>query len=71
MNVGTFFVAISSLYFFLSIYFGMLLYVIVDEQLRAQLIALATSFFVGGMVLIILFAVVRISGRLLARARAS
>jgi hypothetical protein len=65
LRVGTVFAVISFLLFFLSIYFGLLpLSVKVDEKLRAQLLALATSFFVGGMVISVLFTVAKIGGRL-------
>jgi uncharacterized membrane protein YdcZ (DUF606 family) len=37
------------------------LYVTVDEQLGVQLLAMATSFFVGGTVMVALFAIVKIS----------
>ena len=65
MRVGTLFVVISFFCFFLSINFGVLLqYLVVDELLKAQLLSLTTSFFIGGIVMIVLFAVVKFSGRL-------
>jgi hypothetical protein len=65
MRVGTVFVVASFVCFFLSIYFAMLPPIIMpDERLRVQLLALATSFFVGGTVIIVLFAAVKFSGRL-------
>jgi hypothetical protein len=65
MKGETVFVVLSFLCFFLSIYFGMLpLYVILDEQMKAQLLALSTSFFTGGLVLVASFAIIKISGKL-------
>ena len=62
MRTETVFVTISGFCFFLSIYFGILSqYLVVDELLRAQLTALATSFFVGGAVVAILLAMVKIT----------
>lgn len=65
MRVESVFVVISFVCFFLSIYFAMLaLFGTVDEQLRAQLLSLTTSFFVGGIVIAVLFAVLKIAARL-------
>jgi len=64
MKVGTVFVVVSFICFFLTVYFAMLpQYVSVDGHLKRQLLALATSFFVGGMVLILFFAIIKISGK--------
>lgn len=61
MRMGTVFVMISGVCFFLAIYFGILSqYLVVDELLRVQFTALATSFFVGGAVVAILFALAKI-----------
>jgi VIT1/CCC1 family predicted Fe2+/Mn2+ transporter len=65
LKVATVVIVVSFFCFFLAVYFAMLpQYVIVNEHLKAQLLALATSFFVGGMVLIIFFAIIKISGKL-------
>jgi hypothetical protein len=65
MSAETVLVVVSFVCFFLAIYFAMFpLYVIMDEPLRVQLLAVATSFFVGGTVIIILVAVVKIIGRI-------
>lgn len=61
MRMGTVFVMISGFCFFLAIYFGILSQcLVVDELLRVQLTALATSFFVGGAVVAILSALTKI-----------
>lgn len=61
MKIGTVFVMISGFCFFLSVYFGILSQSLaVDRPLRVQLIALATSFFVGGAVVAILHALAKI-----------
>jgi hypothetical protein len=61
LRMGTVFGMISGVCFFLVIYFGILSQcLIVDELLRVQLMALATSFFVGGAVVAILFALAKI-----------
>jgi Golgi nucleoside diphosphatase len=63
LRIETVFVMISLVCFFISIYFVVFsLYVIVDELLKVQLLALASSFFVGGVVIAILSAVLRIAG---------
>jgi hypothetical protein len=63
LKMETVFVMISIVCFFLSIYFVVLsMYVIVDELLKVQPLALASSFFVGGVVIAILSAVLRIAG---------
>jgi hypothetical protein len=61
LRMGTVFVTISGVCFFLAIYFGILSQsLVMDELLRVQLTALATSFFVGGAVVAILFALTKI-----------
>ena len=61
MKIDTVFVMIAGFCFFLAIYFGILSqYLEVDILSRAQLIALATSFFVGGAVVAILLALIKI-----------
>ena len=61
MRIQTVFVMILSLCFFLSIYFVILSsYAIEDQLQRVQLLAMATSFFVGGAVITILYIVVKI-----------
>jgi len=57
----TVFVTILSFCFFLSIYFAVLSsYAIEDQLQKVQLLAMATSFFVGGAVITILYIVVKI-----------
>jgi hypothetical protein len=49
--------------FFFSIYFAVLwLYLIVDELLKVQLLALASSFFVAGVVTAILSILLKLVG---------
>ena len=61
MRIETVLVTILSLCFFLSIYFVILSsYAIEDKLQRVQLLAMATSFFVGGAVIAILYIVVKI-----------
>ena len=61
--MGRVLVMISGFCFFLSIYFGILSQSLAtDEILRVQLIALATSFFVGGALVAILLALVKFIG---------
>lgn len=61
LRMGTVFVIILGVCFFLAIYFGILSQcLVVDELLIVQLTALATSFFVGGTVVAILFALTKI-----------
>jgi hypothetical protein len=61
LKIDTVFVAISGFCFFMSIYFGILSQPLaVDGLIGAQLMALATSFFVGGAVVAILLALVKI-----------
>jgi hypothetical protein len=61
LKMETVFVTISGFCFFLSIYFGLLSQcLVVDALLRAQLTALAISFFVGGAVVAILLTLVKI-----------
>lgn len=61
LKMGTVFVMISGVCFFLAIYFGILSqYLVVNELSRVQLTALATSFFVGGAVVATLFALTKI-----------
>ena len=61
MRMGTVFVMIPGVCFFLAIYFGLLSqYLEMDELSRVQFTALATSFFVGGAVVAILFALAKI-----------
>lgn len=61
MRIETVFVTILSLCYFLSIYFVILSsYAIEDKLQRVQLLAMATSFFVGGAVIAILYIVVKI-----------
>jgi hypothetical protein len=56
---------ISFLCFFFSINFAVFsVYVIVDEGLREQLVAAATSFFVGGAVIAVLLIVLKIIARM-------
>lgn len=64
MRTETISVMISFLCFFFSINFAVLsVYVVVDEGLREQLVAAATSFFVGGVVIAVLLIVLKISAR--------
>jgi len=64
LRTETISVMISFLCFCFSINFAVLsVYVIVDEGLREQLVAAATSFFVGGVVIAVLLIVLRISAR--------
>jgi len=61
LRIETVLVTILSLCFFLSIYFVILSsYAIEDKLQRVQLLAMATSFFVGGAVIAILYIVVKI-----------
>ena len=61
LRISTVFVMISAICFFLAVYFGILSqYLVVDKLLRVQFTALATSFFVGGAVVAILFALTKI-----------
>lgn len=61
MRIETVFVTILSLCYFLSIYFVILSsYAIEDKLQRVQLLAMATSFFVGGAVIASLYIVVKI-----------
>lgn len=53
LRVKTTTLAISLVCFAFSIYFAILSLQIIDMALRTQLMALATSFFVGGMVVLI------------------
>jgi hypothetical protein len=56
---------ISFLCFFFSINFAVFsVYVIMDEGLREQLVAAATSFFVGGAVIAVLLIVLKIIARM-------
>jgi hypothetical protein len=61
LRIETVFVTILSLCYFLSIYFVILSsYAIEDKLQRVQLLAMATSFFVGGAVIASLYIVVKI-----------
>jgi hypothetical protein len=61
LRIETLFAAFSFFCFFLCINFVMFpMYVIVDQQLKAQFLALATSLFVGGVVSIILFTAIKL-----------
>ena len=65
MKTETISVMISFLCFFFSINFAVFsVYVPVDEGLREQLVAAATSFFVGGVVIAVLLIVRRIIARM-------
>jgi hypothetical protein len=61
LRMESVFVTILSLCFFLSIYFVIVSsYAIEDKLQRVELLAMATSFFVAGAVITILFIVVKI-----------
>ena len=64
MRIGTVFMVILSICFFLSINFVILsLYAIEDKPQKIQLLTMATSFFVGGTVITILYIVAVVAMR--------
>lgn len=70
MRTETTVVMISFLCFFFSIYFAILsVYVTMNEWLKEQLLAAATSFFVGGTSVAVLLVVLKIIAKICSRKR--
>jgi alkyl hydroperoxide reductase subunit AhpF len=70
LRIETAMVVISFICFFLSIYFVMIsLYMVFDELLTRQLLAVATSFFAGGTITAMSLTVAKILEKIYSRKR--